>query len=408
MMLLPLMIVLSGADAPPQTSAPPQRGETVVVTARRLSDLKAALAACIARGCPPDQEIDATLAVVEQQFVDGDYQGARQTAARGAGRNQRHAAAYPVPVSEMQRAYARIGAHMGISSIHRLASLDMVDALKAGLDDNDDRVLAARIEVADMYTGQRQYEAAQRRYREVARDAERLGRRWIEGAATLRLLQIARAMQVRDSAAEATMAKLEADPAMARFAMASQLMKLRSATSRDDGAALDRFIATLPKMGTKPVLLHAPKVSFPSLTPPRNRFATITTDPVDLPPVLEDQWVDIGLWIAPDGQVSEAMVLRRSPKLAGEWPRDALRAVEARRYSPFQAEAGDPGVFRVERHTLTASMGRRDGSRVAARTGPPTIEILDLTDDLPATAERTGPDRGTGDPVVQGAPPKGA
>ena len=67
----------AGAQQAGQPGAAPVAGD-IVVTARSLQDTADALAACIARNCPPDEDIAATLAHAENQFVGGDYRSARR------------------------------------------------------------------------------------------------------------------------------------------------------------------------------------------------------------------------------------------------------------------------------------------------------------------------------------------
>jgi hypothetical protein len=83
MMIRPLFVALTlgasaalataqQAPAPAAANSPPTRD--VVVTGVRLKDTEAALKACIARKCPPKEDIDATMAHAENEFVAGDYQ----------------------------------------------------------------------------------------------------------------------------------------------------------------------------------------------------------------------------------------------------------------------------------------------------------------------------------------------
>ena len=52
------------------------RTRTIVVTGRPLAGTARALAECIVRHCPPDEEIDRTLAHMENPFIAGRYQEA--------------------------------------------------------------------------------------------------------------------------------------------------------------------------------------------------------------------------------------------------------------------------------------------------------------------------------------------
>lgn len=85
----------------------------IVVTGPSLAKAKAVLAACLQEHCPPDKDIDATLAVAETQFVAGDYAAARTTLLKSIGRKHRYAKTYPVLVSDLPRSNSRVAAHLG-------------------------------------------------------------------------------------------------------------------------------------------------------------------------------------------------------------------------------------------------------------------------------------------------------
>src|SRR4051812_38045897 len=70
-MLLPLVALLANA-ASTQAQAQPQ-AKTIVVVGQRIDDAADNLKACIARHCNPDEEIDATLALAENQLLAGKY-----------------------------------------------------------------------------------------------------------------------------------------------------------------------------------------------------------------------------------------------------------------------------------------------------------------------------------------------
>jgi hypothetical protein len=76
-----LAMMLQAATAPlvPSTSTSTPQGNDIVVVARNG---QAALDACIARDCPPDQEIKAALVVASRAFLAGDYSGARPSSMR--------------------------------------------------------------------------------------------------------------------------------------------------------------------------------------------------------------------------------------------------------------------------------------------------------------------------------------
>ena len=77
MSILLISLALAGAAPPPQAESD-QTGGPIVVTGIPLRQTERALRACIARKCPPKEDIDATLAHAENLFVAGKYQDARR------------------------------------------------------------------------------------------------------------------------------------------------------------------------------------------------------------------------------------------------------------------------------------------------------------------------------------------
>src|SRR5687768_8888658 len=110
--LLPLLALSAVAQA--QAQAPNEgSGQTIIVTGTSLSQSERNLRDCLARNCPPDEDIEATLGHAENLFVAGDYETARRVARSSLDRNNGHADRFPVPVSDLYRASSRISAHLG-------------------------------------------------------------------------------------------------------------------------------------------------------------------------------------------------------------------------------------------------------------------------------------------------------
>ncbi|MGL4313867.1 MAG: hypothetical protein ACRCSO_07725, partial [Sphingomonas sp.] len=130
MLFLPLTALMLGAPAaavtPDDRSAPVANSKAgdapIVVTSVRLSDSRRKLQECIARHCPPKEDIAATLAHAENQFVEGDYRGAYGTLFSGRHRNQRFAKDYPVEVAGLLRARYRLAAHLGEGDAYLLGT----------------------------------------------------------------------------------------------------------------------------------------------------------------------------------------------------------------------------------------------------------------------------------------------
>ena len=68
MFQLTAMLLLTGVSLP--AAAQNESKREIVVTARSLKDTEADLKACLARKCPPDQDIKATLAHAENVSTD--------------------------------------------------------------------------------------------------------------------------------------------------------------------------------------------------------------------------------------------------------------------------------------------------------------------------------------------------
>jgi hypothetical protein len=166
-----LFFLLAGISLPAVAQNEDKR--EIVVTARSLKDTENDLKACLARGCPPDQDIKATLAHAENQFVEGDYRNARETLAKSLGRNRKHKGDFPIEVSDLLRANGNVAIHLGEADIYRLSVLDMRDTLKSALKPDDYRVFGAEIEVADSRMKLGYYDEASAKYLQLEKKASR-------------------------------------------------------------------------------------------------------------------------------------------------------------------------------------------------------------------------------------------
>lgn len=395
--MLWLVVLAAAVPAAAQQSSPaPTTGPDIVVTGTPLKDAQAALERCLNQKCRPDRDINATLAVAEAQFVAGDYQGARLVMAKAIGRNQRFAKTYPVAVSDLLRANSRVAAHLGEDGAYRASALDVVSALKAGLPETDQRVLAARVELGDAFLGTGQSDTAIDLYQKIAHQAHALKYGKIEGYALLRIAGAYSAMSnLRHDAyysaairACDTVSALT-DPAAATFVGAAKLLKAKIAVKHGDPHAVDALIETYRALAigsATPVLLYAPKVEQGELSG-RESAGGETLNQMAIGD-FEGQWVDIGFEVGTDGRVSDAELLRQSPTLSGSWFKPILTAISGRRYAPLAP--GSQAVPRVERYTYTAAWTTQLGSRIRVRSPIPKIEMLDLSVAPPASPPKPG------------------
>jgi hypothetical protein len=376
--------LMLAASAHAQKAPPPAAGnDVIVVTGVSLDDAKAALAACLARACPPDQDIAATIAVAEIQFVDGDYLDARRTLRASARRNRRHGDVYPVPVSNLLRADARVSSHLGDPDARRSRTLDVVTVLKSGLGGDSPDAMVAEIELGDMFAGYPRLIMAEEIYDRVADRARRLGHPKLEGFARLRVANMyAQAAEFLDEyrhRANRELAELieTSDPRQRVFALAGRVIKARLDARDGDSAAIDRLIGELRRepLGPKPTLVYSEPIDLSGGADGGSAAPIVSMRSVT------NQWIDVAFWVGTDGRTQDVEVLRRSPTASQFWIEPVLKAIRSRRYLPGQAEPGDPGALRVERYTCTYPLSSILESRIKVRSTTPKIEMLDLTEE---------------------------
>lgn len=400
--------------ARPALAAPADADNNVVVTGVRLKDSERALKECIARKCPVEEDIAATLRHAENQFVQGQYREARGTLYKGRDRTRRFAKTYPVPVSTVTRAIATVSAHLGEPEAFQLASIDTLDALKAGLPRDDSRVLSARIEVANMFARLGRETAAEEVYQSVAKRARALDLVGVWGLAELRLAMLYGALADGNPGIYAQVerdwiarVRDNRDPRYAVFAKAARVLEARKLARSGDAKAFEAILQDLRSLGEtdRPVLVYAPPI--PELrTSPRGAYRQVNNSgpgggvlsALDRMPMwlFDDQWVDLSFYVTPDGRVADVGILRTSPKLQFDlWVKPILGSIAQRRYLPMKRDPNDPGVLRVERYTLTSLMEQRTGSRISQRGPEPRIESLDLSIDPVPPAPASSPPKGS-------------
>lgn len=379
--MIALLLFLAAQAA----STPAAKGVEVVVTARPLRDTADALARCIERRCPPDQDIDATLAHAENLFVAGEYKDARGAMLASIGRNGRHAKAHPIAFADLHRANARVAAHLGEPRARRQGMTASLLTLKSALSPTDFRVLSQRVELADAFYRDGQVSTALRTYREIAADAKRAGQTKVEGYARFRLAMFYAAMvdvgaaEYRSSA-RAAIAWFDdiTDPDLEPFRVGARLLAARSSIEKGDLSVVDGVAARSGATGGRPMLLYQPTVA--RHTPARTITDTATAGGQAMASV-EDQWADVAFRITPEGRVADVSVIRESAGLDRRWLARYLGIIAQRRYA-VPADPDAPGLSRVERYTHTSVWRVPKGSRIRVRSDERRVEVLDLTNDV--------------------------
>lgn len=400
MIVLSLLIAAaSQVAAPPPPQAPAERD--IVVTGRRLEDTEKAWKDCVARRCPPDKEIAAALTHAENLFVAGDYSRARQTLRSTIGRVDGRAADYPVEVAGIWRAESRISAHLGWAPSARISGFASVDALKKGLPDGDARILVQRIENADTFARQAEWQKAKNLYIDVEKEAKRRNLPTVRGYAMLRRALLYAVIGEVSPEFKVGMQRIVRDivatsePDLAPFRDAARLLEAQSEAMSGDTGKIDALVANYSGEPTvRPRLLYTPAYDLPGVPPVGQARIRGTTGPTSQGIMFEDQWADLTFLIGRDGRVSDVDVLRESPKLTGKWLEPVVEAVGKRRYAPLAVPEGEPGMRRVERFTMTADRETGTTGSNLTNRGIPKIVTLDLTVEPDARTAAALPARG--------------
>lgn len=388
--MLPIVMVLLQAASPPPGAVIADDG-TITVTATRLSDLAAAVAACAARPCPTRQDAAVSIAYASALFDEGRYREAKQTLGAAVSRVKRAAAKEPIAVSQVYTAQATLSAHEGDQRITERATHAGYRVLRDGLGPTALPTLSAayRLAIWELRVGRAAI--AERHLAEIADVAAAAGHAELADAAVLQRAQVL-AWRKRRPAAFALLDSLAARPVAsgrapgdaAQVQRAALATAVRLATDAGDEALAGRYLArfqTIPD-GDVPQLL--------SQTDQPRPGRGDTDDPSD--PIGQDRganaaaltglrWADIGYWIRPDGSVDDIDVLRGSRNRA--WTGPLVRWIAARRYTPSRGKAGH---YRVERYSLTADYRTPIGSLIRRRAGKSRYEVMPMGE-VPAAAE---------------------
>ena len=350
----------------------------IVVTARPLSQTDADLRACIARGCPPDEDVRASLAHAENQFVSGAYRDARRTLERSLDRNRLHKPGYPVELSNLLRGLANVSEHLGEATVYRLSVLEMRDTLKRYVAADDPRTLGAELEVGDSRLKMGYPEEASRKYRDIEDQSLKAGLPHVAALARLRHLsllaieaQVNKFDRWRMDKARKEIRAFIADPTPGaeKYALIGHLLLARLDRAEGDHSSTDALIAEFIAQGgaDRPTLIYSPPMDIGAAIEERGKAWT------QLDVREHEKWVDMGFWVNDDGRVEDIEILRNVGPTA--WTEIVVRSLENRLYMPAKDAKK---MFMVERYTLTAHWVIESGSAIRKRSKP-RIERLDLT-----------------------------
>lgn len=387
---LSLLLIASAALAVPAVAQTDEDSQIVVI-GRSLKETGDALAACLARNCPPDEDVAASLAHAETQLLQGEYKDSRTTLLKSIGRNRKHGEQFPVEVSDLFRANSRVAEHVGEAKNFQLSVLDMRNTLKASLGEKDPRVMVAQIEVGDSRAKLGFPDEAKRIYQDVEKDALANGQNRV---ATFSRIRQALLLQTEAEAsgldADFTKARAKLDDIVTHplsgsedFVLVAKVMRARMDRKKGDASSTEAILKDFADKGgaTRPMLLFSEPIKRIDLTqdvgndqPAANTLQRLTA----LNSVAK--WADVGFWINADGHVSDVEVLRSDG--TKQWLKPVFKQIQTRVYAPLRRSDNDatPGFYMIERYTLTARWtDDATGTNMRRREATPRIERLDIT-----------------------------
>lgn len=380
---LPLgLLLLVAAPAVAQPSA--DQNQTITVTGYRIADFRAALAACLARHCPVNEDADATLALAEALFLNGDYRNARIAVRQSLSRNRNRASAFPEPVADLYRADTRINRHLGMDTDALRSAHNVLDALQAGIPTEDHRHFTARLELSEVEMLMGRGNGAQRDLATLAENARAAGREDVAAIAQLRQEYYSYIVD-RNGGSQARLLAMARDnaPAHRMLATGARILLARIYRLEGDIRRSDAMFAEIGRLGSsaRRTLIFSPSYRMSTLEPPiGHREELSLLEGViyggtlkRLPENFEGKWVDVGFWILPDGHVSGLEILRHGAPT--DWAAPLMNSIRDRLYS-----VGSEGNYRIERYTYTSTFAAGEsGTHGRQRSPIARVEFLDLT-----------------------------
>jgi hypothetical protein len=401
----PSLVQTSGGQ-PPAAPAPgaqaaqgPPTSAPIVVTGIRVRTYRDRLARCLARGCPVNEDVDATLALAEALFLNGGYSEARQTVRASIGRNRRAAAGFPEPVSDLFRAHTRLSRHLGFDDQAARSANDILRALQAGLPEEDHRHFTARLEIADLQMGMGNAARARRELAELIRIARAAGREDVAVMAGLRGIWFDYIVdRYGDAKTRLTALSQAAAPAARLEATGAKILLARIYRGEGDARRADALLAEVGsgQRGQRRLISSPPyqlqmqdvpnameMVTDGGGSPMAMRNIVSLGSTINrMPDDYRDKWIDIGFWVMPDGRVSTLEVVRQGSEY--QWADPLLESIRNRLYSV----AAEP-TYRLERYTYTSRRGEGSANRLQQHSRQARVEYMDLTANAPEAAPTT-------------------
>ncbi|WP_265563432.1 hypothetical protein [Sphingomicrobium arenosum] len=362
-----LSVLLATASPITQTAPQPSDPDTIVVTGYALDESKAALDACLARDCPPDEDVDASIVHARNQFAAGDLRGARATLESTVRRNRRESDRFPVHLYNAHNGLGMLNTHLGATDKAQSSRYAALRALKDGLPENDPFIFKARIEAALDEVARDQITRAETMFDDIAEDARDLGYAEIAALADIHRSRILLVNSRQRDAGRllAAIVRDEANISPDLRLKANLLLALAPERYRDDietdaiTARLGGEVDQLVLVDSPPLVpggrgVNAEQLFKDGMGPAQN--ASANRRPMGS---MENQWADFAYTVQPDGSVTDVELI--DAPADNHWTDQVLAHLEGRRYAPH----GKPeAIERRERFLLTGKLEVRTGSRL--------------------------------------------
>ncbi|PTS77731.1 hypothetical protein DBR17_13295 [Sphingomonas sp. HMWF008] len=368
--------------------------------------MKAAVARCAAQGCTPEKDAAAALALSHAQFLMGEYEAARRTLWAALDRNKASARQHPLPYAALLRARVKIDSHLGEYEDARSGSIRQMILLRDTLLAKDHNAIAARVQLADVNAHIGQSRLAESQYRESLNLALAAGDVPVEIATRFRLAKFWTpkgngpvSTSDRRKVAEILEPIITAvDDERRKYSVPARMIIARLAERSGNADAINAVLRDAPPGSmTAPQLLSFTPVEFKGRSATcqdelegkssANGYRTVDKvntachDPRNLvsPIDVDKQWINVGFWITPEGTVRDIEILQRGSAYVGDWSKKVERAIGSRRYAPWRPQSGGPGLYRIERYSMTAPYFVPTGSTLRQHSTQTTLEIADIT-----------------------------
>lgn len=385
------------------TDSDKQDDSSIVVYGYRSRDSQNALEACLARNCPPKEDIALTIAYANDLFLDGDYRQARNAVKKSLKRNRRYTEELPGEVGDLFRANSNLARHLGEGEEEKRTTRRVRDIYDNHLPAGDERRFFAKIALADQRLQAGRSKQALALYGSAQRLAKGADNEDLAAFAHIRELSLRKFIaQSRSQKAELrrirTALQAYVDQSESTYNLGNAARSLIFQINDFLGDQGDKAFAFLDSdnsapAAVMPVLLEHDPVNIADIFPTAggNLLGGVAGPGVGSSSItFSDKWADIGYRINSDGSVSDITVLRTGGD--DHWVKYMTQSIATRLFAPIpDDENGQPQAgYSVERYTFTSRfdrISRQSGTRVRQRSNIPRIERTDLAYQLIEAAE---------------------